>query len=102
MPCCKSKGFKWCKDLKIVHTDEEGKEYCVFHAPKGKKGVATVVEFNESIFQRIQEANEAHKTCDLSNSVLSTIPLPGFTLGGQPTDCWKDRASLYYLGRDDG
>lgn len=39
MPCCYKDGKGWCKDLETVYTDAEGKEYCVLHAPQGKKGV---------------------------------------------------------------
>lgn len=47
--------YGWCKDLPVVdYKDEEGNEYCVFHAPQGKKGVS-VEEFNEEVFKRINE-----------------------------------------------
>lgn len=33
--------YGWCIDLPVVeYRDEEGKEYCVFHATEGKKGIS--------------------------------------------------------------
>lgn len=48
--------YKWCEELPVVdYKDEEGKEYCIFHAPQDKKGVS-VEKFNEEVFKRINEA----------------------------------------------
>jgi len=75
MPCCyesgpdSDSGRNWCQDLETVYTDAEGKDYCVFHAPQGKKGVS-LEEFNELIFARIREAQEQHKPCDLSGTIF--------------------------------
>jgi len=53
MPCCKAEEYTWCKDLPVVSYKEiEGNEYCVFHAPKGQKGIS-LEEFNELVFERI-------------------------------------------------
>ena len=71
MACCKAEKYKWCKELDTVYTDEEGKEYCVFHAPKGKKGVANIEEFNDLIFTRILEARNSKGICDLSGTIFS-------------------------------
>ena len=71
MTCCKAEEYKWCKKLDTVYTDEEGKEYCVFHAPKGKKGVASIEEFNDLIFTRILEARNSKGICDLSGTIFS-------------------------------
>ncbi|MCG2710696.1 MAG: pentapeptide repeat-containing protein [Thermodesulfovibrionales bacterium] len=71
MPCCKSEEYyKWCKDLPVVdYKDGEGNEYCIFHAPQGKKGVS-VEEFNKLVFEEIIKAKNAGKFCDLSGTVL--------------------------------
>lgn len=71
MACCKAEEYKWCKELDTVYTDEEGKEYCVFHAPKGKKGVANIEKFNDLIFTRILEARKSKGICDLSGTIFS-------------------------------
>ena len=64
MPCCKSKERPaWCGDEEVVYTDEDGKEYCLFHAPKEHKGMS-VEEFNERVFQRIRETPEGEE-CNL-------------------------------------
>jgi len=71
MPCCYGNNpsdRKWCEDLKAGYTDAEGKEYCVFHAPQGKKGVS-LEAFNELVFAQIRKAQEQHETC----SFLGTI-----------------------------
>jgi len=50
MVCSIAESFEWCKDNETVYTDEEGKDYCVFHNAKGHKGVS-VEKFNDLIFQ---------------------------------------------------
>ncbi|MDI6615430.1 MAG: pentapeptide repeat-containing protein [Syntrophaceae bacterium] len=69
MPCCYKDGKEWCQDLETVYTDAEGNEYCVFHAPQGKKG-ESLEAFNELVFARIQEAQQHHKRCDLSGTIF--------------------------------
>lgn len=69
MPCCKAEQYKWCKDQTTVFKDEEGKDYCVFHAPKGEKG-KMLQDFNKLIFERIDEAKKNKTVCDLSGTVF--------------------------------
>ena len=69
MGCCKAEKYKWCKKLDTVYTDEVGKEYCVFHAPKGHKGVS-LEEFNNLVFQRIEEAKNSGQECNLSGTIF--------------------------------
>ncbi|HPQ44690.1 MAG TPA: pentapeptide repeat-containing protein [Syntrophales bacterium] len=68
MPCCYEDGNGWCKHLETVYK-HAGKEYCVFHAPQGKKGIL-LDAFNELVFARIREAQEKKKTCDLSGTIF--------------------------------
>ena len=35
MACCMADRFHWCKDEPTGYLNEEGKESCIFHAPKG-------------------------------------------------------------------
>ncbi len=71
MPCCKAKEFDWCKGLNIVYTDGGGKKYCIFHAPKGNKGIESVEAFNSQIFQRIDgQKRKGTNECDLSGTVF--------------------------------
>ena len=72
MPCCMAKEdgwFDWCQGLAIVHKNEDGKEYCLFHAPAEHKGIS-LQNFNEEIFRRIREAKRRDKNCDLSGTVF--------------------------------
>lgn len=80
MPCCKTEDFKWCHDVPIVYSDSEGKEYCTFHAPKGKKGLS-VEEFNSRVFERISDikrvnalpcvsGNKINRVCDFSGTIF--------------------------------
>lgn len=69
MACCKAIKYEWCKDLETVYTDEEEKDYCVFHAPKGHKGVS-LEEFNNLVFQRIEEAKNSGQECNLSGTIF--------------------------------
>jgi uncharacterized protein YjbI with pentapeptide repeats len=63
-----SSGYNWCKDYPIVYRDKE-KEYCVFHAPKGCKGVS-LGEFNELVFKEIEKAEKENRKCDLSGTIF--------------------------------
>ncbi|WP_291325282.1 pentapeptide repeat-containing protein [Desulfovibrio sp. UCD-KL4C] len=62
----------WCKDYDIVYVDDEGKEYCIFHAPAEHKYSERYVEgegprpelisgddFNALVFARIQAVIDA-------------------------------------------
>lgn len=70
MPCCKAEKYGWCKDLPVIkYKDEEGKEFCVFHAPKGKKEIP-LEEFNELVFKEINKAKSEGKSCHLSGTVF--------------------------------
>lgn len=70
MPCCKAGDYKWCEDLPVVdYKDEEGNEYCVFHAPKGKKNI-TIQEFNKLVFDKIEKAKKDNAKCDLSATIF--------------------------------
>jgi uncharacterized protein YjbI with pentapeptide repeats len=78
LPCCKAKEYGWCKDLEPVkgYKDDQGNEYCVFHAPAGEKGVS-LDEFNQMVFTRLNDFNalsEEEQTsnvwCDLAGTVF--------------------------------
>ena len=70
MACCKAEEYHWCgKEPVVDYKDEEGKEYCVFHAPKGKKGIP-FKEFNELVYKRIEEAKKNNWECDLSGTIF--------------------------------
>ncbi|MBL7205672.1 MAG: pentapeptide repeat-containing protein [Desulfobacteraceae bacterium] len=68
MPCCKAEKFKWCKSLDTT-TSDDGKEYCVFHALEGQKGIA-IEEFNELVLKRIEGAKDSGQKCDLSGTLF--------------------------------
>ena len=70
MPCCKAEEFgSWCKDVPLVdYQDEQGNEYCIFHASKGKKGVSAG-EFSYELMKRINSTGKK-ETCDLSGAVF--------------------------------
>jgi len=70
MGCCKAQEFgNWCKDAELVYTDEHDSNYCVFHAPEGKKG-KSVDQFNRIIFERINQSKATGKECRLSGTVF--------------------------------
>ena len=68
MACCKSKEMQWCKDEPIAYKDEDGNEYCLFHAPADKKSMS-VGEFNERVFEKIRRT-PGDELCDLSHTVF--------------------------------
>ena len=68
MPACKDK-YYWCKDEPSVCRDGDGMRYCVFHAPKGKKGVS-LEDFNKKIFAKIGKAQMERNECDLSWTIF--------------------------------
>jgi uncharacterized protein YjbI with pentapeptide repeats len=66
----------WCRNLGVVYIDEDGRQYCVFHAPRGKKGVS-LDKFNRLIFEKIEntriangEACNQKETCNLSDTIF--------------------------------
>jgi hypothetical protein len=70
MPCCKAEEYIWCKDLPVVsYMDTEGNEYCVFHAPKGLKGIS-LEEFNKLVFERIDSAKKGREHIDLGGTIF--------------------------------
>ena len=68
MPCCQADKYKWCKTLHSVKL-ADGKEYCVFHAPKEHKG-RTQENFNKLVYAKIQEAIYKEAECDLSGTIF--------------------------------
>ena len=69
MPCCKAEEYGgWCNGLDSY--DVEGKQYCVFHAPKLGVGVTTAEEFNELVYARIIRAKHISEPCNLSGTVF--------------------------------
>ncbi|MEJ2183264.1 MAG: pentapeptide repeat-containing protein [Nitrospirota bacterium] len=59
----------WCRRHPIVWKDEAGKEYCVFHAPPGKKG-CTPEKFRELVVGELRRAAAAGRPCNLSGTVF--------------------------------
>ena len=80
MPCCKAKGWikevrdirrrisGWCEDEDVLYTDEDGKDFCLFHAPADKKGMS-VEEFNELVFERIRQTPK-EKRCNFDGTIF--------------------------------
>lgn len=95
MVCCKCSELKWEDPQEPVWTDPaDGKEYCVFHAPKEHKQVRegrplSVDEFNALISERIQatvDSEEEGARCDLRGVVFpgdicfeKACPLPAIS-----------------------
>lgn len=70
MPCCKAKEFNdWCKGFPVVPYHDEKGEYCVFHAPKGKKD-ESAEKFNEYVFTAINDAKKEKKVCNLAGTIF--------------------------------
>ncbi len=67
MACCWQRGQGWCKTESIVHTDAEGKEYCLFHAPVGAKG-----KDKNTLSKKLTSLlfNVTTKKCDLSGIII--------------------------------
>jgi uncharacterized protein YjbI with pentapeptide repeats len=70
MTCCMSKKYNWCRDLQIAYSDNDGNDYCVFHAPKGTKGNISLQSFNELVFAYINESLRSGVACDLSGTIF--------------------------------
>lgn len=71
MACCKCEEHKWEDPQKTVYIDENGNEFCVFHAPEGHKGICSE-EFNEIIFARIKthSIKEFGYSCKLAGTIF--------------------------------
>jgi hypothetical protein len=69
---------KWCEKFPIVLTDDDGRDYCIFHAPQGRKGL-TLHEFNKTVFNHIDEAKREGKVCYIGGAIFEgDIDFPGF------------------------
>lgn len=74
MACCKAEEYDgWCKELPPEHQnfykDEEGRSYCVFHAPQWEKG-KSLDEFNHLVFERIESFKGKDETCFFDGTVF--------------------------------
>ena len=70
MPCCKAEQYGWCQHLETVnYRNEQGEEYCLFHAPQGQKGISQI-EFNNEVFKRINQAIRTNSLCDFSGTIF--------------------------------
>lgn len=70
MACCKAEEFGgWCKDHTIVYTNNYGDDYCLFHAPKGHKGISAE-SFNGKVLALIEAAIATDEECNLSGTVF--------------------------------
>lgn len=68
MACCKAHKYdRWCYELDSKRY-ENGKEYCIFHAPKD--GWTDVESFNEQVFSRINKAISEKNSCNLSGTIF--------------------------------
>lgn len=54
MKCTKCIEHKWMDAQESVHTDDDGIEYCEFHAPSGHKGISNEA-FNQRVVSRITD-----------------------------------------------
>lgn len=77
MACCKCEEFGWDDPQQVEWTDpEDGREYCLFHAPADKKmigGELCAAEmFNERVFARVQFAIDESdiKICNLCGTIF--------------------------------
>jgi uncharacterized protein YjbI with pentapeptide repeats len=68
MSCCMAEKYNWCKQEETVFRDQEGREFCVFHAPKGHKQ-CSVKDFNNKVFNRIDKTIPNGR-CILSGTVF--------------------------------
>lgn len=73
MACCKCKN-RWRDPQGPVFVDDEGNEYCVFHAPADKKGIS-VDEFNQLVLERIQSYSDNNGLGDFCE--LTHVVFPG-------------------------
>lgn len=61
------KKYNWCSNEPVAYKDEQGNEYCVFHAPQGKKG-CELSQFNSAVYKRINEDRDGD--CNLSGTIF--------------------------------
>lgn len=72
MACCKCIEHRWDDPQDVVYRDQEGNEYCVFHAPAEHKGMP-VDDFHALISERIQatiDLEDAKAVCNLRGTVF--------------------------------
>lgn len=68
MPCCKCIEYKWSDPLPVVLVDEDGKEYCILHAPVGHPS-KDMDAFNRAITERVSACSD-RKVCQLSGVIF--------------------------------
>lgn len=82
MGCCKCSGLflSWKDPQPPVYIDQDGKEYCVFHAPTGEKRsemsgpILTESEFQRIVEKRIRNAVQSKaEECDLMGTVFPSL-----------------------------
>lgn len=63
--------WDWCKLLPypLVYKAKDRTEYCVFHAPEGKKGVSKD-EFNKIVYEEINRSKSENRSCELSGTIF--------------------------------
>jgi uncharacterized protein YjbI with pentapeptide repeats len=61
---------KWCNDIPAPHKDGEGNRYCIYHAPRGRKGETDHEHFNKLVFREIRRDNKRHGASDMSGTVF--------------------------------
>lgn len=69
MTCCKCIEHKWGDPQPIEYVDDEGKGYCLFHAPANHKMIdgctyLSVAAFNTFVFHRIDQVISKSKAAD--------------------------------------
>ena len=88
MACCKGEKYNnWCKDERIVWTDNDtGDEYCFYHAPKDQKGIPDD-RFAEIFMHSFkQKSHGMHTVCYYRGAVLvGEILLKNMSLGVEST-----------------
>ena len=73
MPCCMCEKYEWDDPQDVVYTaPEDGKEYCLFHAPAEHKGMS-VDDFNAQVSERIQaivDLEDANARCSFNGTIF--------------------------------
>lgn len=70
MPCCEAEKYgNWCVDEHPLIEGEDGKRYCIFHAPKSLRRKAELDDFNPAVLRRIQSI-APNEICNLRGTVF--------------------------------
>ena len=111
MACCRGYSTKyWCERHPDVYKDNDGNQYCVFHAPSGEKGIEDTL-FIDLLFDEIDHGTSKEEPCSLVKAIIpcdvnfsrydSSHPFPALNLREAVFEGAVDFSNVIFSGMVD-